>query len=238
MNVDVLPQMNLRLPFTVLALICTTNACADDSDFQVALRGKLASVLPDDTRLVFTSESMAVRDRPTTVVSQLPITLPYEKFKNRSCRVFFTSKSTRSSFSIEVSRDLFDRPRTINIKLDAPTPHITPIFGLVRTIRYDAGITKRMKYIDLPYWNTELNSLDSTLPPQMRIESLQDKSVLYNRKMTAGCMGAKWFADIDRDIELKDGATYRITATYNSGGLFPVNTTTRDFTYHAALHGD
>ena len=50
-------------------------------------------------------------------------------------------------------------------------------------------------------------------------------------------MGAKWFADVNRDLKLEDGTTYRITATYDSGGLFPRVTTTRDFTYHASLHG-
>ena len=229
--------MKFRFLVVAALLTCVTNTYAQVRGFDVNLEGDLVSKLPADTRLVFTNRSLQVRDRPTCDLSQLPITLPYEKFKDHSCRVFFSSKSTQARFSVELSRDLFDTLRPIRIRLDVPVPHITPLFGLGRSFRYIPRITKRMKYIDLPCWNKERDSLGPTMPPNMKIVSLSDGSFLYNKEMGPGCMGAKWFADVNRDLKLEDGTTYRITATYDSGGLFPRVTTTRDFTYHASLHG-
>lgn len=236
LNRTVLLQMNY-LHFTIALLLASSGALsAQESDFRVKLSGVLASKLSPDAQLFFSSPFS--KTSPTYAIAELPIRLPFEQFHGHHWHVFFDSKKPRSSFSVTLSADLFDKPRVIDIKLDAPRPRIRPIFSLLgRDIKYSASISQRMEYRDLPYWDNKRQSLTRSRPPKMRIVALKNDRVIHDKEMGDSCMASKWFAFIDPDIKLNNGDTYRMSVTYDSGGLFPMVTTQRDFTYHEELHG-
>lgn len=205
--------------------------------FRLKVSGTLADKLAPDTQLRFWYPSSDTSNWTECNLGDLPVSLPFEKLHGHAWHLDFVSKDAESFFSVTLSRDLFDTPRLINVKLDAPTPHIRPIFGFARDVRYTAGITQRMRYRELPQWDRQQRSLTRAKQPEMTIESLQDGAVIFDGKMVDGCMASKWFAIIDQEAELVDGVTYRMTVVYDSGGIFPPIKTTRDFTYRVALHG-
>jgi len=226
-----------HLPTTIaMLLISATAISAEETDFRLTVSGALASKLAPDTQLRLWTQFS--KTSATCELAELHIVLPFEQFKGNYWHVLFSSKATGSSFSVTLSDDLFDHPRVIDVKLDAPRPSIRPLFSLLgHDIRYAASITRRMEYRELPYWDGERQTLTGTRPPTMTIVALTDGAVIHDQPMGEGCVGAKWYAFIDRDIELVDGETYRMSVTYDSGGLFPTITTRFDFTYHSALHG-
>lgn len=226
------------LPATIaFLLIFGATLFAQESPFQVKVSGLLASRLAPDTQLHFWS--LFSKTSRTFAIGELPVVLPFDKFNGHQWHIVFSSKSTRSSFSVSLSDELFEEPRVIDVKLDAPCPSIRPIFSLLgRDVRYTASITQRMEYRDLPYWDGKRQCLTQAPTPEMTIVSLQDGKMIHDKKMTESCMASKWYAFIDRDIKLTEGGTYRMSVEYDSGGLFPAVTTRYDFTYHSALHGD
>ncbi len=208
-----------------------------ESGFRLKLSGLLANKLPPDTQLDFYTPFSDLPEGLTVGIDELPILLPFAEFEGQHWHVMFSSKAVRYSFSVTLSKDLFDKPRVIDVKLDAPRPHIRPLFDL-RDIRYSAGITQRMEYRDLPFWDNELKTLGQARTPTMKIIALQGGNVIHNQPMGEVCAASRWFAFINPDVELTDGETYRMSVTYDSGGLFPTSATQCDFTYHSALHGD
>jgi len=220
-----------------LIVVSATALAAEQPDFRLSVSGELADNLAPDTQLRFWYPTTDTSDWATFAIADLPLTLPFDQFKERQWHVRFESESAGSSFSVVLSQDLFDKPRLIDIKLDAPQPSIRPIFGFRRDVLYTPSITRRMLYHDLPQWDGESQSLTHSQPPIMVITSLRDGTIIYDGELFEGCMASGWLAIIDRNTDLRDGETYRMAVTYDSGGLFPPITTTRDFTYHVSLHG-
>ncbi|MEL6108274.1 MAG: hypothetical protein AAFU85_19785, partial [Planctomycetota bacterium] len=170
-------------------------------------------------------------------ICDLPVSLPLEQFTGKDWHLDFLSDNRLPLLSVTLSRELFDKPRPINVKLDAPNPHIRPLFSLRRDVRYTAGISQRMRYRNLPRWDQTRKTLAVPVPPSIKIWRLRDGSSVYDGKMTEGCMGLRWFAVIDQSMALHDGDLYRMKVEYDSGGLFPKIVTSRDFRYDRTRHG-
>ncbi|MAP09555.1 MAG: hypothetical protein CMM00_12385 [Rhodopirellula sp.] len=230
----------MKPSITSLAFLATfaSTALGEDPAFTLHLSGELAGKLSPDTQLCFWNTSADTSNRACYSIRDLPLTLPAEQFSGRQWHINFVSASTRSHFSYTLSRDLFDTPRKIDVRLDVPEGHIRPIFGFARDVRYTALVTQRMRYRSLPCWDNESNTLTKPVIPAMTIRKLDDGTVIHDAEMGDGCMAARWFAYIDRVTSLVDGATYRMTVVYDSGGLFPTQTSNFDFTYHRELHGE
>lgn len=229
----------LPLLFSVSAF-SPAPAVAEKPVFTFVISGKLVDKLPEDTVLKFWT--IRIRDNDTFKahpVQDLPLKLPANWFSNQDCEVYFRSKRFGDLFSLDLSRDLFDRPRKINIKLDAPHPHIRPEHH--RLIGYFPCVTKRMSYRDLPYWHSGFRRLAAPRPPIMKITRLSDGKIIHNREMGTQCWARVWWAKMSRSVvdpeEFKDGHIYRCTVEYHSGGLFQPIQTTYDFTYDRVLHG-
>lgn len=229
--------MKFLLVIIAVSLVATAKLSAQQTDFQLSVSGALAGKLPPDTQLKFWFPSNDTANWTEFAISDLPISLPFDQFKGHGWNVTFASERSRSSFSVRLSKDLFDKPRLINIPLDRPHPLLRPVVTYQGPgAKYSAAITKRMHYDDLPQWDNERQSLTKSRPPKITIASIRNGTVVYDGPMVEGCMASRWFAYIEQPARLNDGETYRMTAIYDSGGLFPPITTTHDFTYHAELH--
>lgn len=214
-------------------------AHAEPSDFEFTLSGVVADKLDPRTRLIFWNPVVDPKNWAQFSIADLPITLPAEQFGRRRWHVEFMSPGEGGVLSVTLSAALFDRPRKINVKLDAPTPHIRPLFSFGdRDIMYFAGITRRMRYRDPPVWDSRRNKLVRSQPPVMRITRVADGAVLQEAPMESGCTASKWHAFIDDSVEIPNKTDLRFSVTYDSGGLFETITTTYDFTYHKGAHGD
>ena len=224
---------------SVLCLLATFPGIlsAQESDFELKVSGVLVNKLAQDTQLHLWNPYVDESDWVTFELAELPRALPFDQFKDRNWYVEFVSKSARSQFSVSLSADLFDEPRIINVKLDVPRPGIRPIGHGGRQVRYSASITRRMEYRDLPQWDARQKSLTQSRPPRFTIKALSDGQVIHDQKMNEEC-GAKWYSMVDHNFKFREGEVYRMSVTYDSGGLFPVTTTTNDFRYQPALHGD
>lgn len=229
--------MKQMLILLVVTLASRATAPAQDGNFQLKISGLLAEKIGPETELKFWYPASDTSDWAEFKLSELPLTLPFEQFKGHDWHVNFVGDNHATIFSITLSRDLFDKPRTIDIKLDPPSPQIRPIFGITRDIRYTAAITKRMRYRSLPRWDNERDTFAASMPPAMTISAIGDGSTIYDGKLSDGCMGSRWFAIIDPKTTLRDGESYRMTVEYDSGGLFPAITTTLDFHFDAQRHG-
>ncbi|MCA9009535.1 MAG: hypothetical protein KDB01_07305 [Planctomycetaceae bacterium] len=215
-------------------------AVAEKPVFTFVISGPLVDKLPEDTVLKFWTikirDADAFRAHP---IQDLPLKLPEGWFLDQNCTVYFESEKFGKLFSVDLSRDLFDSPRKINIKLDKPKPHIRPEHH--RLFGYFPCITKRMSYHDLPYWHSGYRRLAAPRPPIMKITRLSDGAVLFNREMEARCWTRVWWAGMSRSVvdfdEFKDGHTYRCSVEYHSGGLYEPIKTTFDFTYRFSIHG-
>ena len=170
-------------------------------------------------------------------IEDLPAKVPVEQLDARIWIASFTSPTQRESvFSLELSPDLFDKPRRINLKLDRPRLRIRPnSLGGLR-FWYYGGISRRMRYRTLPYWDEERKKLVRAEPPVLRILRAADGTVLQESEMAEGCMGSKWYGKIDRSVDLGRRADLRLVVRYDSGGLWKPIDTRLDFTYAKGWH--
>ncbi len=221
----------------IVVVTCSAPCAAQDEGFELCLSGKLAELLPDDTSLVFWHPSTKI-DGATVAIANFPAHLPANQFTDKAWHVNFVSANQGPLFSMTLSADLFDKPRTIDLKLDRPSPHIIPTFFFGKNAKYFAGITKRMRYRDLPRWDHANDRFGRPATPKMIVTRLADGKLIHNAPMEDGCMASRWWAFLDKNIKLKDGVTYRFAVVYDSGGLFPVFETSKDFTYWSHLHGE
>ena len=208
------------------------------ANFELKVSGLLVKKLPQDTRLRFWCPVVAPEKWMSCKLSDLPVTLPADTFLNNIWIVEFVDPKQGQLFSMELSRNLFDSPREIDLKLDAPEPHIRLFFGFISDLTYYAGITKRMRYRDPPVWNATAGKFAKPMVPVMKITRVADGAVIYEKPMKAGCMGFKWVAVIrdSLNVRIKDGTKLQFSVVYDSGGLFKTTTTTFDFTYNAERH--
>ena len=162
------------LIITFVSLLMPIQAVlAQEQPFRFTVSGPLAEKLASDTQIRLWYPSSDTSDWATFELADLPASLPFQRSEGHGWYATFVSPKSGGSFSVTLSRDLFDRPRTVNIVLDAPSPHIRPIFGILGDVRYTAGITKRMGYADMPRWDNKLDELSKPKPPVMQITSRQ-----------------------------------------------------------------
>lgn len=172
-------------------------------------------------------------------IADMPVSVPFEQIEaGHNWYATFTSPKRRGClFSIFLSHDLFDKPRRISIRLDRPKPHIRPSgFGQM-DFKYCPRITQRMFYSDLPRWDKDLKQLVAAERPVIRITRVSDGVKIQESEMEVGCMGSKWWAKIDRSIDLGKRVDLKLHVRYDSGGLWEPMETELSFTYHEALHG-
>ena len=165
------------------------------------------------------------------------MTLPFEDYHDHEWHVTFYSRTARNAwFSVTLSKDLFDQPSTIDVKLDRPSPRIEPAFAYHGDLYYAAWISERMRYSDLPYWDEKRGTLAASAPPTVQILRSSDGGKVQESKMQTGCWATKWWAFIDRSADLTEGTELLAVVHYDSGGLFdPIETRCR-FTYQKSEH--
>ena len=216
------------LIFAAAFAFCVSPLCGQETDFEVVVSGELAAKLEPNTFLSFSTIGTR-KEYPyvsvATTIENLPFHLPSNYFQGRTVYARFQSPSLKKCiFSMRLSSDLFDKPRRINLKLDAPKPSLrpTPLNG---DIKYSANITKRMAYELMPYWDSKLQKL-TPLPKPLVMRLAKPKGeVIETVQLGERCMGATWFAAFKKDIKLPIGTTLEYSVLYNSGGLFaPIDT--------------
>jgi hypothetical protein len=179
----------------------------------------------------------------TFPVAELPALLPVSEYSDRSWHVDFWSPSEKQTlFSVTLSRDLFDTPRKINIKLDPPKPQLRPFVDDWRNPLYTANISQRMQYRKLPYWDASLGKLISgTNVPELRVTRQETGAVVHASSMAENSCyfwwPQQWYAPMDHTIQFPDNTKLIYSVTYDSGGLFDTFNAKWEFNYHSALHG-
>lgn len=219
-------------------LICLTGlnvGTAEETDFTLTVSGELAEKLPEDTRLYFWNPSTKTK-AATLPLGESPLKLPCEHFRGHQWHVVFYRPKGDLMFSVTLSEDLFDEPRAIEVLLNQPEPHIRPMFSFGGEAMYFAGITKRMRYRDLPVWDRVNDTFGKPVPPEMEVTRKSDGKVIHKAAMEDGCMATRWWAVLNRGIQLEHGETYRFSVHYDSRGLFPEKDTVTDFTYNENEH--
>lgn len=227
---------------TVLLLffVCSSPAFAQRSDFEFTLSGTLARRLEPGTRVLIWSP--VTETKPKWVdfsIDDLPVTVPFEQLAaGHIWIVSFRSPTDNATvLSMELSHALFDKPRRINLKLDRPSPHLRPSTLGRLHFYYHSGITQRMSYRELPFWDNERRRIVAARPLVMTIIRVSDGVNVLESAMEDGCMGSKWCTFIDPSLDLGEKTDLQFVVRYNSGGLWDPIETKLDFTYHEALHG-
>ena len=220
----------------VVSLICVTPTWAQRSDFEFAVSGVLAEKLEPGTQLGFWNPSPAVNGAHFSL-DDLPITLPFQLYGGHHWHVsFYEPKGRHTLFSVILSADLFDKPRAINLKLDRPRPRIRPTFSHDGDFHFAAGITKRMRYSDLPRWSNEVDRLVPCRPPVMQIQRQADGVTIQESEMETGCWASLWWASIDDSIDLAPQTDLVLVVRYDSGGLFDTIETKLNFRFDKNRH--
>jgi hypothetical protein len=232
--------MNAIATTLLLSILCTYPARTQRSDFEFTLSGALAGKLERGTRVLIWSP--VIETKPKWVefsIEDLPVTVPFQQLNAQHVWIVtFRSPTDRAVvLSLELSHELFDRPRRIDLTLDRPNPHIKPSSLGRLQFYYHSGITQRMSYRELPFWDKDRQRIVAATPPVMRIVRLSDGAELQQSEMQEGCMGSMWWTSIDPSIGLGEHAALQFTVRYDSGGLWDPIVTKLGFAYHEALHG-
>ena len=231
--------MKIILSVLALSFMYMQSAYAQRSDFEFTVSGDLTDKLEPGTHVLIWSPVIETQPRWVTFsISDLPVSVPFKQIKagHYWIATFTSSTENLTMFSIVLSPELFDKPRKINLKLDRPNPRIRPsdLGGL--HFQYYSGITQRMKYRDLPFWDNKLQKIVAAKPPVMTIIRESDGVKVFESKMEDGCMGAKWFTFIDDSVNLGKRANLQVIVHYDSGGLWKPIETKLDFTYDKLRH--
>ena len=209
------------------------------TDFEIVLSGPLANELSDDTVIEFWRISNDPVKPTRFKLEQLPKKLAFDEFANSSWNVSFldAGDTTIALFTVELSRDLFDKPRRINITLDPPEPKLRPFMNDWRKMRFTANISERMHYRDLPYWNQsgELTSVSKNAPT-INVVDTQTGLPVWDNEMTDGCWGSRWFARLPDDLYLTDKQELHYRVDYDSGGTFGSISAEFFFKFNALRH--
>lgn len=209
------------------------------TDFRIVVSGALVDELPPDTTLSFWRISDSRSEPIVRSVSALPIHLPYDQLSGKVWNVSFTSEKLGKAplFTLELSRDLFDSPRKINIKLDPPVPQLRPMFDDWTYIRYTPNLSQRMTYRDLPRWDRSGTQLTNEhFVPVLKVVNETTGIEIHHGPMNEGCWGSQWFARLKRIPEIADGEILRYTVNYPSGGSFGEIETEFRLTFNKARH--
>lgn len=210
-----------------------------NTDFKIVVSGALVDELPRDTTLTFWRISQTSDEPIVRSVSELPFRLPYDQLSGKTWNVSFASKSLGMSplFTIELSHDLFDSPRKVNIKLDSPVPQLRPIMDDWTYIRYTPNISQRMHYRDLPRWDPSGTRLTNTPSiPVLKVVNETTGVDIHEAPMIEGCWGSQWFARLKRVPEIADGQILKYTVNYPSGGSFGEIVTEFRLIFNKARH--
>jgi hypothetical protein len=222
------------LAITLLASsLWTSLVRAQDSSFEFTASGTLVGKLEPDTRVLIWSPVIATKPQWARFsVKEMPLSLPYDQLAKHTWIASFISPSQRQTvFSIGLARDLFDKPRKIELKLDCPSPHIRPSDLGKLQFHYYAGITQRMWYEELPSWDRKNQRIVAAGPPTMSIVRVSDGRKVQESVMGEGCMGSKWWTALAPSLDLGDKADLQLTVRYDSRGLWEPVETKHTFTY-------
>ena len=193
-----------------------------ESDFQLSVVGELVEKLEPGT--IITVSTIGTSEKhPCKFVSsrleELPMALSVADFQDRYTRVYFRSPSLNQNiFSMEMDGNLLDKPRPIKLLLEKPTASLRTVMHWGNP-HFTAQVSRRMRYLDLPYWDTELEKLvPMPNPPKLNytIGDQPERSV----EMGGFCMDFKWYANIPRNIAPDSDAKIRYHVKYDSGGVY------------------
>lgn len=229
--------MKTLLQFVIMAFLCCSGVNAQDANFSLHFDGVVARKLTPDTAIRMWSPYYS--GKPSIIkeytVRDFPQKLDSTTFEKRYWIVEFRNDQG-ILFSIELSPDLFDEPRKIKVKLDAPKPVIQPFFIGPGDIRYTGNITQRMRYRDLPRINKKSKKLVLSSNPTLAIVDARTGEIMKSSEMYSGCLGFGWWEKF-LDVDPPDKTNFEFVVTYDSGGLFETMVTKCEFTFHKSLHG-
>lgn len=211
--------------------------------FEIDVDGVLVSKLPADTflKIVENPDHRPIVDCEFKV-SDLPA--PLQKgYPRRGCVIEFWSdidSSEQKLFSVFVDRSLFDRFRVITVKLDEPTPELKADLDFWATQKWSPNLSRRMRYHELPWWNTETKRLEP-IPkmPHLIVANPSNGEIVERCRLEhEQCDFDGYYAQIFEASphNLQDGDTLLFSVEYDSGGLFETINTESKFKYNRRRH--
>ena len=110
------------------------------------------------------------------------------------------------------------------MRLDKPTPELKPEPGFFTSQKWSPNLTKRMRYLELPWWD----STRQTLAPIPKLPDLVVSRVAGNEILERvplkhyDCQFDYFFGEYAEtvDPEIECGDELQFSVTYDSGGLF------------------
>ena len=240
----------MKRTFSITFLIAVLTVCAliawgyqvfsrQLDHFKLDVSGALVSKLPPDTRLRIVENPDYERKVDSEFKLQdLPAELPVN-YTKRGCVVEFWSCTNRSEeqklFSVVVDRELFDKFRIIDLKLDKPTPELSLQADFWNSLKWSPNLSHQIRYLDLPWWNSSSKKLEP-IPqtPELILARADSDEILERTRLNHyACEFEGFYADVDeeRSLNLRDGESLVFSVTYDSGGLFESIRTSRAFQY-------
>ncbi len=132
--------------------------------FEIDIAGEIADLLSPQTqiRIVRNPERHRSIDSVHSL-SDLPAKIPAH-YSSTGCVAEFwcadSNKSDQLLFSVVVDKELFDEFRVITLRLDRPTPELKPEYDYWAVQAWSPNITRRMRYRELPWFNTATNQFE------------------------------------------------------------------------------
>lgn len=236
----------LLLPALLAGEITTGKVAEPDAEFQFKLSGTVAGRLPDvcSVKVVpFWGEP----PYPVWHIDEMPFTLPRERLmyfngqKNVPCAgyVLVGDRKGNRIVGVQLSADLFDKPRMVDLVLERPKTFVRPadVFGDFG-FRYHALISQRMQYFLLPRWDAEKQEFLSPSAPFLRIYNADTTELLFESEMWGMCFGHGWATNrIDLPADMANKTQLDIVVTHDTGDLFGQLKTECSFTYSKNVHG-
>ena len=215
--------------------------------FELDISGALVEKLPPDTKLRIVQNpdhrrtvdlEVELKDLPVKLSALLP-----HHYSRSGCVVEFWTKAQPAGeqklFSVIVDCELFDKFRVITLRLDEPIPELNPEFDYWESQRWSPNLTRRMRYLDLPWWNKTTQQLEP-IPemPELIVTNAGSGKVLErSRLIRQECDFDGWYAWIaDVEAKLQTGDKLNFSVEYDSGGLFDTIKTEELFKYSKDRH--
>ena len=233
----------------VLILICAVGLFVWKNQpmdhFELAVAGELVAKLPEGAQLKIFRNPDYKRSLQNYQLNltDLPVQIS-NQWRDTGCVVEFHAPDphgqTEKLFSIVVDREMFDEFRVITLRLDRPTPVLHPDFDCWDSQVWSACITKRMRYRDLPWWDSKLQRLAKiSALPEMNVTNKKSNELLQKVPLRhESCLFdyAFGYFDVDKSPKLADQDELIFSVNYDSGGLFEPIKTEFHFRYNEKRH--
>ena len=196
--------------------------------FEVDVAGRLVKQLPKNTKIkILRNPDYHRHDENVVQLEKLPAPI-HGDYSSSGCVAEFWAPGVNGNeeklFSIIIDAEMFDRCRTITLRLDKPEPVLKPDPDFWASLRWSPNLTQRMRYLDLPWLDQAKNEL-APMPvlPNLVVRRETPDEILETLPIRHyDCQFDGLHAEFAEESppKLVHGDKLHFSVTYESGGLF------------------